>query len=93
MKIARTETTGALNAGHEAAREDLYAAGLIVGKKWLTIGDDDVRASHVALSGSVAAPRQDFSVGGSLAPYPGHWSLPAGQRIFCRCTTASVLLT
>ncbi|NOY42725.1 MAG: hypothetical protein GXP26_12930 [Planctomycetes bacterium] len=60
MKIARTETTGALNAGHEAAREDLYAAGLIVGKKWLTIDDNDVRAEHAALNSSVAAPREDF---------------------------------
>ncbi len=28
----------------------------------------------------------DFSVGGSPAPYPGHWGLPAWQRINCRCT-------
>jgi len=91
MKIARTETTSALNAGIEASREDLVQAGLVTGKKWLTIGDRDVRAEHEALNGTTAAPREDFSVGGSLAPYPGHWSLPAGQRVFCRCTTVSVL--
>jgi hypothetical protein len=60
--------------------------------QWLTIGDNDVRAEHAALSGNVVAPRADFSVGGSPAPYPGHWELPAGQRINCRCTTISVLV-
>ncbi len=90
-KIARTETTMGLNAGHEAEREELVAEGLVSGKQWLTIGDSDVRAEHAALSGNVVAPRADFSVGGSLAPYPGHWGLPAGQRINCRCTTISVL--
>ncbi len=90
-KIARTETTMALNSGHEAEREELVAEGLVSGKQWLTIGDSDVRAEHAALSGNVVAPRADFSVGSSLAPYPGHWGLPAGQRINCRCTTISVL--
>jgi len=32
-----------------------------------------------------------ISDGVSLAPYPGHWGLPAQQRIHCRCTTISVL--
>jgi len=36
-------------------------------------------------------PGLKFSVGGSLPPYLGHWGLPAGQRINCRCTTISVL--
>ena len=76
-KIARTETTMALNAGHEAEREELIASGLESGKQWLTIGDSEVRAKHAALSGNVVAPREDFSVGGSLARYPGHWSLIA----------------
>ena len=31
-KIARTETTMALNAGHEAEREELIASGLVTGK-------------------------------------------------------------
>ncbi len=64
---------------------------LVSGKQWLTIRDNDVRADHAALSGNVVAPRADFSVGDSQAPYPGHWGLPAEQQIHCRCTTMSVL--
>ena len=80
-----------VNEGREAEREELLSSGMVSGKQWLTIGHADVRAEHAALSGNVVAPRADFSVGGSLAPYPGHWGLPAGQRINCRCTTISVL--
>lgn len=89
-KIARTETTMALNAGHEAEREELVAAGLVSGKQWLAITDRDVRSDHSALHNVVVPPRVDFSVGGAMAPYPGHWGLPAGQRVNCRCTTISV---
>ncbi len=91
QRIARTEVTGAANAGHEAAREDLYASGLVTAKQWLTIGDEDVRSDHVLLHNVTAGPREDFSVGGTDAPYPGWWGLPARQRVFCRCTTAGVL--
>ena len=76
-KIARTETTASLNAGHEAEREELVAEGLVSGKQWLTIGDNDVRAEHAALSGNVVAPRADFSVGGSLTRILDIWGLPA----------------
>ena len=89
--IARSETTGSLNAGHQAAMEELSDQGLISGKQWLAILDRRVRETHIDLHNSVVAARADFSVGGSLAPYPGHWSLPAEQRINCRCTTISVL--
>jgi SPP1 gp7 family putative phage head morphogenesis protein len=84
--IARSETTMALNSGHAAAIEDAAQSGLIVGKEWLSIGDDDVRESHVALNGVVVPVKELFDVGGSPAPYPGHWSLPARERVQCRCT-------
>ena len=45
-----------MNAGHEAAREELYAEGLVIGKKWLTVGDDDVRFDHTNLHGTTAGP-------------------------------------
>ena len=93
LMIARTETTGALNAGHEAARLDLYEAGLIIGKEWLTIGDRRVRRSHQALAGKVAVPKEMFSVGGFPAPWRGYCGLPGDQRIRCRCTTVSVFPT
>ncbi len=91
MKIARTETTGALNAGHLAMMEELDGSGLLAGKKWLAISDRRLRQTHADLNGSVVAVRGDFSVGGSLAPHPGHWSLPARERINCRCVVTSVV--
>jgi uncharacterized protein with gpF-like domain len=90
QKIARSETTGAMNAGHVAAMEELADAGLIKGKQWSAIGDRDVRQAHLALAGAIVGPRADFDVGGWAAPYPGHWGLPAEQRINCRCTVLSV---
>lgn len=91
QRIARTEVTGAMNAGHEAARQELYESGLVIGKKWVTVGDEDVRVDHIALHDVTAGPNELFSVGGTDAPYPGWWGLPARQRIHCRCTTLSVL--
>jgi hypothetical protein len=91
QRIARTETTGAMNAGHVAAMEDLAMAGIITGKQWLAMGDQDVRLDHAAVSGVAVGPRADFNVGGWAAPYPGYWGLPAEQRIHCRCTVLSVL--
>lgn len=90
--IARTETTGSLNAGHHAARQGLVDAGLLSGQQWLAIGDDDVRTDHGAIDGAKVGPKADFYVGGFPAPYPGHWSLPAEQRVNCRCTTIGLLV-
>lgn len=91
MRIARTETTGALNAGHFAGMEDLIAEGLIVGREWVTVGDDRVRPTHQDLDGIIVGPTAPFIVGGSETPYPGHPDLPADERANCRCTILSVL--
>jgi hypothetical protein len=89
-KIARTETTGAMNAGHVAQMQSLGAA--VEGKKWLSITDKDARESHAAANGqTVRGVDTPFIIGGYEAPYPGHWSLPAGERVNCRCTVLSVL--
>jgi hypothetical protein len=91
QKIARTETTGAMNAGHMAYAESLIDEGIVSAKEWSAIGDDDCRDSHAALSGTVVPARSNFIVGSSPAPHPGHWSLPARERINCRCVVLSVL--
>ncbi len=92
LMIARTEATGALNAGHEAARAELIEAGLVIGRKWLTIGDDDVRDSHAELEGVVARGADGvFDCDGEDARWPGDCTLSPENRIRCRCTTVSVL--
>ena len=78
--IARTESTGALNAGHEAAREERYEEGLITGREWLTICDRHVRSAHQTLHGVQAGPKELLDVGGTLAPCPGQWSLPVSGQ-------------
>lgn len=85
--IARTETTGALNAGHHHARAELIATGIVTGIEWLGIQDGDQRETHAALDGTIVGANEKFNVGGTEAPYPGHWSLPARERVNCRCFT------
>jgi uncharacterized protein with gpF-like domain len=88
-RIARTEVGGAMNAGHVAAMQSLGAA--VSAKRWLCISDKDTRETHSAAHGQTVAVNGDFTIGGYQAPYPGHWSLPAGERANCRCTVLSVL--
>ena len=90
FRIARTEVTGALNAGHEATRDKLAKAGLLRGKKWLSIIDDDTREEHKRANGQQVGPGDEFTVGGERALYPGDVRLTAGQRCHCRCTSISV---
>lgn len=91
VRIARTETTGSLNAGQHAVRTELQREGLIEGRQWLAILDDDVRPEHSALAGVTAKQDEGFNVGGTEAPYPGWHGLPAAMRCNCRCTLVSVL--
>ncbi|MDZ4688499.1 MAG: phage minor head protein [Planctomycetaceae bacterium] len=84
-RIARTETTGALNAGQQAQADSAAEAGLTILKTWSTVGDKRVRVSHQHLEGVTVPVNGQFDVGGTLAPYPCHWSLPTEQRVNCRC--------
>jgi SPP1 gp7 family putative phage head morphogenesis protein len=79
--IARTETTGAFNAGHQAAFDSL--GDQITGKIWLAVMDEDTRESHAALNGKLVAVDGEFSTGLS---YPGECHAPPEDRINCRCT-------
>jgi hypothetical protein len=90
-RIARTETTSAANGGHSAVIDELAREGLVAGKTWLAILDNDTRDSHKELNGKTVKPGKQFHVGpdGATAPYPGHFSLPAEERINCRCTIIS----
>lgn len=91
--IARTETTGAMNGGHQAAMDGLAQDGLIDGKEWLSTVDQYTRPRHLALGNESPIPvRGMFQVGNYRVPYPGHHSLPAEDRCNCRCTTIAVHL-
>lgn len=88
--IATTETTGALNAGHQAGYDSLADSGLIAKKQWLGILDKKIRPSHLQSHLQTVLVKENFIVGGFQTPYPGWWGLPARQRVRCRCTTVAV---
>jgi SPP1 gp7 family putative phage head morphogenesis protein len=88
--IARTETTGAFNAGHDASYHFLHQTGDITGVEWLAVLDKDTRESHADANGQIIKVGEMFDVGGETAQYPGDPSLSAAERVNCRCTTSGV---
>lgn len=89
-RIARTETTGALNAGHAATRDRLAALGFIKSKQWLSILDSDTRPDHHKANGQTVDPNENFEVGGEPCDHPGDFTLSAAQRVNCRCHVISI---
>jgi HK97 family phage portal protein len=79
MTIARTETTWAYNVASMAAWNE---AG-IERKRWLTIGDEAVRDSHVMAEADGAIPLNERFSNGLL--YPGEPGGDAAETINCRC--------
>jgi SPP1 gp7 family putative phage head morphogenesis protein len=89
-RIARTELTGALNAGADATRRELASMGLVKGKEWLALDDEATRPEHAEAHGQQVAADAPFVVGGEECQYPGDVSLSAGNRINCRCAAVTV---
>ena len=58
-----------------------------ISKTWQTVGDSNVRISHVAVQGQLRPGNAAFSVGGEALNYPGDASLGAsiGNVANCRC--------
>lgn len=90
--IARTETTGAMNAGHQEVMKTLFEAGIVEGKQWLAVMDQKVRLTHSFINGVIVEPNGTFDVGGFPARYPGAYELPPSQRNYCRCTVVSAFV-
>lgn len=82
-RIARTESTGAYNAGAEDAyrRE---GAGVHV---WIATADERTREEHLDAHGQCVTLDEPFSVGGEPLQFPGDPSGPPELIINCRCTT------
>lgn len=87
-RIARTETVGSANAANLAAYQ---ISGLVDGKEWLSVQDDQTRETHAALDGVKAAIDGEFvSPSGARAQGPGLFGIPA-EDINCRCTLVPVV--
>lgn len=99
LAVARTETTRAANAGHEAAYQHATGLGVGVRTMWVTARDGEVRDAHMALDGQVTGVGQVFTVPaspsvpaefiGATARYPGDFS-QAGLVVNCRCVALPV---
>lgn len=92
MRISNTELQGSMNAGAYAMRQALADGGLLTGQEWNSILDRMTRGQepsdqfdHVQMDGQRVGIRENFNVDGESAPFPGHYSLSAANRIGCRC--------
>jgi hypothetical protein len=76
---------------------DVIIAGVLlsqlVGRMWVTAGDERVRASHAFAEGQIVGIHEPFIVQGQLLMYPGDTSLGAtlDNVINCRCSVVNTL--
>lgn len=82
MRIARTETTTAMNSATKLAADE---SGVLLNKVWIAAEDSRTRPSHAALDDVEIPKDQNFNNG--LA-YPGDPRGSAGEIINCRCSLA-----
>lgn len=84
LRIARTETTFAMNAAKEIAGD---TSGVLMEKIWIGKNDGRERPSHIALNGVKVGQNDKFSVGADKMKFPGdRESGSAREVINCRCT-------
>jgi len=86
-RVARTETTGAMNAAAQIERDEIG----IKKKEWVTTLDERARASHVAVDGQTRLNANAYSVGGAALMHPADASLgaPASETVNCRCVSVA----
>lgn len=93
-RVARSETTLAMNAGQHAERTELE----IPAKEWVSTLDARNRGAnpksifdHLRPDGQITAQDQPFQVSGELLKYPGDSSMgaSAGNTINCRCASVA----
>ena len=99
QSIAITETQNAAEtakateaevlAGHRPSIVAASGAPANVDKEWVTVGDQNVRDSHVLADSQTRDVSKPFTVEGQLLRYPGDTSLGASAAnvINCRCSS------
>jgi len=86
--IARTET---VTASNQASQFGAQQTGRPMTKTWTDAGDDRVREAHALADGQTKDLDTPYDLPGvegvpaAKAMFPGDPTLPAGQRIQCRC--------
>ena len=89
MRIARTETTMAVNAATEIGGT---FSVFVMEKKWITRMDGKERQSHLEANGDRVALNGVFEVGGEKMKYPGDRTngATATNIVNCRCRFSNV---
>lgn len=90
LMIARSETTGGLNAGSYAAFQDMKERGIVTTRAWFANDDAFTRATHWEAHDQREDENGEFTVGGEKCRYPGDPRLSAAQRVNCRCSQYTV---
>lgn len=86
LTIARTETISSANKAKYTA---YVASGVVEGKEWLSVQDENTRDEHRALDGEVVGLDAAFRVDIYSTQFPGGFGEP-GMDINCRCTVLPV---
>jgi len=79
----------ALNGARKGVMDQLQAdLGDRVPMKaiWMSVLGNTTRDTHAALDGVPADKNGLWYLGGMMVPWPGHYSLPAGERCQCQCS-------
>lgn len=87
--IARTESGNALNGARKVGMNRLTDDPQLEGTMrpvWLSVLGTTTRDSHANLDGVPADKNGMWNLSGYEIPWPGHTSLPAGDRINCQCS-------
>lgn len=95
-RIARSESTGLVNAGAYYQRQESSLDGFITGSEWSSVLDQATRGTqrsdkfnHVVMDGVKVSNGELFNVQGELTPFPGHYGMSAANRANCRCICIS----
>lgn len=88
LRIARTETTTAANKAKEYGAKTYFdEVGETQGyKMWISRADSKVRHDHMTVNDTAVPFDSVFNVGGFPAKLPGDNTLPAKERVNCRCS-------
>lgn len=87
LRIARTETAGAMNGGAKA----VYQMNGVRANEWVASLDDLVRDAHREANGQVRRINEPFDVGGEALEFPGDPKGSPENIINCRCALSPAL--
>ena len=80
VRLARTLATRSLGEETQATLAKTSAT-----KRWVAVGDERTRDSHMFVDGQTVPVDAAFQVGETPMQYPGDPTAPASETINCRC--------